>query len=116
MKILVCNNGVVVSKSDTNLTDAADVGLIKVGDCTVHLVNDDDMHAEGDAYDPKAEAEAAAKAQAEAEAAAKAQAEAEAAAKAQAEAEAAAKAQAEAEAAAKAQAEAEAAAHTLGTV
>jgi hypothetical protein len=96
MKILICNNGIVVSKADTNLTDAADVGLIEVGLCTVHMVADDDNHAEGDAYNPSAEADA--KAQADAEAAAKAQAEAEAAAKAQAEAEAAAKAQAEAEA------------------
>jgi hypothetical protein len=76
MQVLICKNGVVLSKAETNLTIGDDLLLISVGDCTVHLVADDDTHCEGDNYDPQA----AAKAQAEAEAAAKAQAEAEAAA------------------------------------
>jgi hypothetical protein len=69
MQVLICKNGVVVSKAETNLTNADEAHLISVGDCTVHLVGDDDQHGEGDTFNPnaQAEAEAAAKALAEAE-------------------------------------------------
>ena len=52
MKLLICKNGVVITKTDTNLIEADDARLVLVGDHDTHLVGDDDTHAEGDEYKP----------------------------------------------------------------
>ena len=54
MKLIITQNdgthNIVMSKSDTNLTDPNDAHLIQVGDCGVHLVDDADTHSVGDVH------------------------------------------------------------------
>jgi hypothetical protein len=51
MKLIITENGVVISKSDTNLTDPLDTRLIEVGGLNTHLVDDSDEHVEGDVFE-----------------------------------------------------------------
>lgn len=51
MKIIITDtSGLVLSKADTNITDASETALIEVGDCSVHLVDDADTHNVGDTF------------------------------------------------------------------
>lgn len=54
MKLIITENdgtnNIVMSKSDTNLTDSNDAHLIQAGECGVHLVDDTDTHQVGDVF------------------------------------------------------------------
>ena len=54
MKLIITQNdgthNIVMSKSDTNLTDPNDAHLIQAGECGVHLVDDIDTHDVGDVF------------------------------------------------------------------
>jgi hypothetical protein len=54
MKLIITENGVVLSTSYTNLVDPLDTRLIEVGECYMHLVADSDTHIVGDVFKPVA--------------------------------------------------------------